>query len=99
MKFLLGEGSTFGSSHHLLKKAIYMGCHVLFGSFTMAIACLWWQYWWAHLSFIVTVCTCSCYNASRHYDDQFRSDRLIELATTAAAGASHPSTDSRKKGE
>jgi hypothetical protein len=47
----------------------------------MLVACLWWQYWWAHLSFILTICTCSCYNASKHYDDQFRSDRLIEMAS------------------
>jgi hypothetical protein len=84
MKFLIGEGSAFGSSHHLLKKAVYMGCHIVFGCFTMGIACVWWQYWWAHLSFLLTICTCSCYNAAKHYDDQFRSDRLVEMAPSPA---------------
>ena len=94
MKFLLGEGATFGSSHHLLKKAIYMLVHVLFGCFTMTVACLWWQYWWAHLAFAITICICSCYNASKHYDDQFNTDRLIEAA---ANNKTSTTTESNKK--
>jgi hypothetical protein len=81
MKSVLGEGSPLSSSHHLFKKAVYMTAHILFGVFTMIVACLWWRYWWAHLSFLVTICTCSAYNASKHYDQQFTSDRETETGS------------------
>jgi len=75
MKFLFSEGGAVGHYPHLVKKAIYMMTHVLFGLFTMSAACIWWQYYWAHLLFIITIATMSAYNASLHYNHQF----LVEV--------------------
>lgn len=88
MKVLFGDGAVFGSWHHLIKKAIYMAVHVVFGLFTMVAACIWWHYQWAHVLFIITMVLASIYNASKHYSDQFQSDREKE---TTKAPASLPS--------
>ena len=87
MKALFGEGAVFGAWHHLLKKAIYMGVHVLFGLFTMAAACIWWRYQWAHILFIVTMVLASVYNASLHYADQFQVDREKEAGAKLVSGS------------
>ena len=84
MKFLFGEGAVFGQSHHLVKKAIYMSTHVVFGILTMTIACMLWYNKWAHMVFIMTMCTCSCYNASKHYDAQFITDRTVDTVSIAS---------------
>ena len=89
MKALFGEGAVFGAWHHLLKKAIYMGVHVLFGLFTMTAACIWWRYQWAHVLFILTMVLASIYNASLHYSDQFRSDKDKEAKAKASASEPH----------
>jgi hypothetical protein len=57
-----------------------MCVHVLFGLFTMVVACLWWNYQAAHFCFIITMVTCSIYNASLHYAEQFRLDRERDVA-------------------
>ncbi len=56
------------SAHPFLKKAVFLTMHLLFGSATMGIAVsLLWRYWWAHISFMVTLGVLSCWNASLHY--------------------------------
>lgn len=91
MKVLFGEGAVFGTWHHLLKKAIYMGVHVLFGLFTMTAACIWWRYQWAHVLFIVTMVLASVYNASLHYSDQFQVDRDKEAGAPRPVPVGHAS--------
>jgi hypothetical protein len=75
MKFLFGKGSALESFPHLVKKAVYMCTHVVFGAVTMTLASVFWTSRSAHMLFILTICACSCYNASKHYDEQFVSDR------------------------
>jgi hypothetical protein len=72
MKFLFSDTGALRDHHHLFKKAVYMCTHVVFGVFTMVVAAMWWWFWWAHLLFILTIATLSAYNASAHYNDQFR---------------------------
>jgi len=104
MKALFGEGAVFGAWHHLVKKAIYMGVHVVFGLCTMAAACIWWRFQLAHAIFIITMVLASIYNASHHYLDQFRSDRERESGQAAPLGGEKGhsagttvATDSRAK--
>ena len=42
----------------------------------MAVAAfLLWRHWWAHLTFVVTLCGLSAWNASSHYAHQFALER------------------------
>ena len=54
MKILFGEkAGVFGQSHKLIQRAVYMLTHVIFSIFTMLIACIWWSFEFAHVSFII----------------------------------------------
>ena len=65
-----------GAAHPFLKKAVFLTMHLLFGSATMGIAVsLLWRYWWAHISFMVTLGVLSCWNASLHYRQTFLVER------------------------
>jgi hypothetical protein len=56
--------ASLRSTHPFLKKAVFLTMHLLFGSATMGIAVsLLWRYWWAHISFMVTLGVLSCWNA------------------------------------
>lgn len=66
--------------HDLAKKAIYMSMHILFGVLTMLVAsALLFHYKYAQIAFIITMTAMSSYNASSHYDAQFRTDSQIVL--------------------
>jgi hypothetical protein len=76
MRFLFGDKGLAGSAHPFLKKAVFLTMHLLFGSATMGIAVsLLWRYWWAHISFMVTLGVLSCWNASLHYRQTFIVER------------------------
>jgi hypothetical protein len=78
MRFLFGGKGLAGAAHPFLKKAVFLTMHLrlLFGSATMGIAVsLLWRYWWAHISFMVTLGVLSCWNASLHYRQTFIVER------------------------
>jgi hypothetical protein len=64
-----------------------MSMHVIYGTLTMCIALLFWNYWLAQLSFVLTMVSCSCWNAALHYEAQFRSDAEILIAGGGATSS------------
>jgi hypothetical protein len=64
-----------------------MTMHIIYGTLTMCIALLFWNYWLAQLSFILTMISCSCWNAALHYEAQFRSDAEILIAGGGSSAA------------
>jgi hypothetical protein len=67
--------------HDLAKKGIYMSMHVIFGAITMLLAStLLFHYKYAQMAFGILMTAMSCYNASAHYDAQFRTDSQVDLS-------------------
>ena len=60
-----------GARHELIKRALYMGMHLLFGVTTMSLATLYWHSFAAHTTFILSICAASIWNASSYYFSHF----------------------------
>lgn len=59
------------NAHHLIKKAVYISLHLVFGVLTMALACVFWYSFWAHMVFLGAICTASVWNAASFYFEAF----------------------------
>lgn len=82
----------FGSlpTRTLVKKAIYMSIHLIYGILTILFAGILFYSYVAHFCFIVTMCIASTWNATSHYSHSFHPE------SDAAAG-SGGMKDSREK--
>ena len=58
-------------AHHLIKKAVYISLHLVFGILTMSLACVFWYNHNAHFAFLVAISTASVWNAATFYFDAF----------------------------
>ncbi len=63
-----------------LQKAVYMGVHLVFASFTMAVATMLFYSWYLHVLFLLTMISMSAYNASSFYKAQFLQDAAEEAS-------------------
>ena len=73
--------------HHLIKKAVYISMHLLFGSATMLLATVFWHSREAHIAFLVAIFTASAWNASSHYFEVFSKKYELLLQNAERKGA------------
>jgi hypothetical protein len=57
-----------------------MCVHLVFATFTMAVATLLFHSWMFHVLFLMTMISMSAYNASSFYKHQFLHDAVEEAA-------------------
>ncbi len=63
-----------------LQKAVYMCVHLVFASFTMAVATMLFYSWQLHVLFLLTMISMSAFNASSFYKAQFLQDAAEEAS-------------------
>jgi hypothetical protein len=70
-------------ARRLVKKAVYMLIHLVFGIFTMTIATAFWHFYQLHFAFMAVICTASAWNASNFYFTVFTAKYLQQLEEQA----------------
>ena len=75
------------TAHHLVKKAVYISMHLVFGSATMLLATVFWRSRAAHVAFLIAICTASAWNASSHYFEVFSKKYELLLQTADRKGS------------
>lgn len=68
LKPVLGALSERGV-HPMLKRAVYLLAHLLFGCVSMLMAAVYWRSMWGHLAFIATILSSTAWNGATHYFD------------------------------
>jgi hypothetical protein len=71
---IIGARGVLGGASLVTKRLVYMCFHLLFGCFTMALACLLWFSFASHLLFVLAICASSAWNAANFYFEHFASE-------------------------
>lgn len=53
--------------HGLIKRLVYLVCHLGFGVLTMLMASIYWRTFWGHLAFIAIIVSSTAWNGATHY--------------------------------